>query len=51
MWPGQGEAPDSWHDIDAFVGRWQVNMWWLDDKGQRIDATAQANRDLGGGWQ
>jgi len=43
---GQAEAPASWQNIDAFVGQWQVNMWGLDDKGQRVDATATATSSL-----
>jgi len=39
---GDGEAPEGWHDIDAFVGQWTVNLWLLDTQGNRIDATADA---------
>lgn len=39
---GQGEAPQGWQNIDAFVGQWNVAMWSLDDEGERIDATAKA---------
>lgn len=43
---GQGEAPDMWHDIDSFVGEWQVSMWSIDASGARIDATARAESSL-----
>ena len=39
---GDGEAPEGWHDIDAFVGKWNVTLWLLDPEGNRIDATAEA---------
>lgn len=39
---GQGEAPQGWQNIDAFVGQWNVAIWSLDAEGQRVDATAQA---------
>jgi len=39
---GDGEAPEGWHDIDAFVGQWTVTLWLLDTQGNRIDATAEA---------
>ena len=39
---GDGEAPEGWHDIDAFVGQWTVTVWLLDTQGNRIDATADA---------
>jgi len=39
---GDGEAPEGWHDIDAFVGQWNVSIWLLDTQDNRIDATADA---------
>ena len=39
---GQGEAPQSWNEIDAFVGNWSVSMWSLDKDGNQVDATARA---------
>ena len=43
---GQGEAPPSWDNIDSFVGEWNVNMWWTDASGTRVDATANAKSSL-----
>jgi len=43
---GDGEAPEGWHDIDAFVGQWTVTLWLLDTQGNRIDATAEATSTL-----
>jgi hypothetical protein len=43
---GDGEAPDGWHDIDAFIGQWSVTVWLLDPEGNRIDATAEAVSSL-----
>ena len=39
---GDGEAPQGWHDIDAFIWQWTVNLWLLDTQGNRVDATADA---------
>jgi len=43
---GDGAAPEGWHDIDAFVGKWIVNLWLLDPEGNRVDATAEATSSL-----
>lgn len=43
---GQGEAPDGWHSIDAFVGKWKVSMWALDSDGNRIDGSADSASSL-----
>lgn len=43
---GDGEAPEGWNDIDAFVGKWTVSLWLLDTQGNRIDATADAASTL-----
>lgn len=43
---GDGQAPDGWHDIDAFVGQWDVTVWLLDPEGKRLDATAEATSTL-----
>jgi len=43
---GDGEAPEGWHDIDAFVGQWTVSLWLLDTQGNRIDATSDAVSSL-----
>lgn len=39
---GEGEAPQAWNEIDAFVGSWNVSMWSLDEAGNQVDATAKA---------
>ena len=39
---GEGEAPQSWTEIDAFVGSWRVSMWSLDKDGNQVDASASA---------
>ena len=43
---GQGEAPANWDDIDAFVGKWRVNLWWIDAGGDRVNASANATSSL-----
>ena len=43
---GEGEAPQAWSEIDAFVGSWNVSMWSLDADGNQIDATAKATSAL-----
>ncbi len=43
---GQGEAPATWSDIDAFVGNWRVSMWGLDSNGDRVEGSARATSSL-----
>ena len=39
---GEGESPQTWNEIDAFVGNWRISMWSLDEDGNQVDATARA---------
>ena len=43
---GDGEAPKGWDEIDAFIGKWNVSMWFINDKNERIDANAKAVSSL-----
>ncbi|GIU47852.1 MULTISPECIES: hypothetical protein [Shewanella] len=39
-------TPQSWDKLDHFSGEWQVNIWALNDEGNRVEASASANGAL-----